>query len=322
MLADLSERLLRALQPTDSFTVTETQVEDALKGVCNALLVADVPVAQVRGVRDRVLGRVAALQRGVALNGATVLRAALREELRALVDPGVPAYQPARGKRNVLMLVGLQGAGKTTTVTKLAHWYRRKGFKPGIICADTFRAGALPQLTMSATRAKIPYYGNPLETDPVVVVREGLRLFVDEGTEKFDLIIVDTSGRHKQEDELFTEMETLTQVAHPDCTVLVMDASIGQMAFDQAQAFKNRVPVGAVIITKMDGHAKGGGALSAVAATGSPIIFIGTGAFFFAAYGWKCSQVSTYPIWSLLTRSVSRGVCWNQRGPRWIWRQT
>ncbi len=95
--------------------------------------------------------------------------------------------------------------------------------------------------------------------------------------EKYDLIIVDTSGRHKQEDALFEEMREIEDAVQPDCIVFVIDGSVGQAALDQAQAFKKTVPVGAVIVTKLDGHAKGGGALSAVAATDSPIIYIGTG---------------------------------------------
>ena len=112
------------------------------------------------------------------------------------------------------------------------------------------------------------------KSDPVKVAVEGVERFKKE---LYDLIIIDTSGRHKQEASLFEEMRQLEQATKPDVVIFVMDSSIGQSAFDQAQAFKQSVDVGAVIITKLDGHAKGGGALSAVAATDSPVIFIGTG---------------------------------------------
>jgi len=112
------------------------------------------------------------------------------------------------------------------------------------------------------------------ESDPVKIAVEGVDTFKKENC---DLIIVDTSGRHKQEASLFEEMRQVAEATKPDLVIFVMDSSIGQAAFDQAQAFKQSVAVGAVIITKMDGHAKGGGALSAVAATKSPVIFIGTG---------------------------------------------
>jgi len=142
------------------------------------------------------------------------------------------------------------------------------------VCADTFRAGAFDQLKQNATKAKIPFYGSYTETDPVKMANDGVEQFKSEG---YEIIIVDTSGRHKQEAELFEEMQQVAKVINPHNIIFVMDGSIGQAAFDQASAFKEKVSVGSVVITKMDGHAKGGGALSAVAATKSPIIFIGTG---------------------------------------------
>ena len=143
-----------------------------------------------------------------------------------------------------------------------------------MVCADTFRAGAFDQLKQNATKAKIPFYGSYTETDPVALAMEGVSKFKKEG---FDLIFVDTSGRHKQETELFQEMTLIYQNVTPDSVIFVMDGTIGQAADGQARAFKDAVKIGSIVITKLDGHAKGGGALSAVAATGSPIVFIGTG---------------------------------------------
>ena len=143
-----------------------------------------------------------------------------------------------------------------------------------MVCADTFRAGAFDQLKQNAVKVKVPFYGSYTEADPVVIAEQGVEQF---RKEKFEIIIVDTSGRHKQEEDLFVEMEQVAEAVKPDLVIFVMDGSIGQAAQDQAEAFKKRVPVGAVIVTKLDGHAKGGGALSAVAATKSPIVFLGTG---------------------------------------------
>lgn len=150
----------------------------------------------------------------------------------------------------------------------------RKGWKVGLVCADTFRAGAFDQLKQNAAKNKIPFYGSYTEADPVTIVRDGISEFKKA---EFEIIIVDTSGRHKQEAALFDEMKEIVRVAKPDSIIFVMDGSIGQAADSQARAFKAAVNVGSVIMTKMDGHAKGGGALSAVAATQSPIMFIGTG---------------------------------------------
>lgn len=183
-------------------------------------------------------------------------------------------FKPTKGRTNVFMMVGLQGSGKTTTCCKLATYYQKKGWRTGLVCADTFRAGAFDQLKQNAARNKIPFFGSYSEADPVRIAREGLAKFRADG---YEIVIIDTSGRHKQELALFDEMRQIVQAAQPDNIVFVMDGSIGQAADAQARAFKEAVNVGSVVITKLDGHAKGGGALSAVAATGAPIMFIGTG---------------------------------------------
>jgi signal recognition particle subunit SRP54 len=186
-------------------------------------------------------------------------------------------YEMKKNRPNVIMFVGLQGAGKTTTIGKFANYYQRKGWRTAMVCADTFRAGAFDQLKQNATKLRIPFYGSYTEADPVRIAEEGVEQF---RRENFEIIIVDTSGRHRQEAALFSEMQEIQASISPDNIVFVMDATQGQAVFDQAQSFKEAVPVGAVIITKLDGHAKGGGALSAVAATNSPIIFLGSGEHF------------------------------------------
>ena len=142
------------------------------------------------------------------------------------------------------------------------------------MCADTFRAGAFDQLKQNAAKANIPFYGSYTETDPVAIARAGVASFKKS---RFDIIIVDTSGRHKQEKDLFTEMVDIGKAVQPTQTIMVLDASIGQAAEAQSRAFKDAAGYGALFVTKLDGHAKGGGAISAVASTQTPIIFIGTG---------------------------------------------
>merc|ERR1719424_1374143 len=175
-----------------------------------------------------------------------------------MLDPGRVPYAPRKKQANVIMFVGLQGCGKTTTCTKYAYMMKRKGFKCALVCADTFRAGAFDQLKQNATKAKIPFYGSYTETDPAMIAAEGVDKFKEEG---YEIIIVDTSGRHMQEQALFEEMEQVSLAVDPDDVVFVMDSSIGQAAHDQASAFKGKVAVGSCIITKLDGHAKGGGGL-------------------------------------------------------------
>ncbi|MED6159734.1 hypothetical protein PIB30_044972 [Stylosanthes scabra] len=164
-----------------------------------------------------------------------VLNECLNEITRALLQSDVQFKLVRDMQTNIKKIVNLEDLAAGHNKRKIIQ--QKKGWKPALVCADTFRAGAFDQLKQNATKAKIPFYGSYMESDPVKIAVDG----------------------------------------KPDLVIFVMDSSIGQAAFDQAQAFKQSVAVGAVIVTKMDGHAKGGGALSAVAATKSPVIFIGTG---------------------------------------------
>jgi signal recognition particle subunit SRP54 len=275
VLADLGRKITAALRSLSSATVINEEVLNSmLKEICAALLAADVNVVLVKKLRENVRSVIDFDEMAAGLNKRRMIQSAVFKELVKLIDPGVKAWQPVKGQNNIIMFVGLQGSGKTTTCTKMAYYYQKKGWKTCLVCADTFRAGAFDQVKQNATKAKIPYYGSYTETDPVVIAQEGVEKFKHEN---FEIIIVDTSGRHKQADSLFEEMLQVSNAVSPDNIVFVMDASIGQACEAQARAFKEKVDVASVIITKLDGHAKGGGALSAVAATKSPIIFIGTG---------------------------------------------
>lgn len=275
VLADLGRKITSALRSLSNATIINKEVLDSmLKEICTALLEADVNIKLVKQLRENVRSVIDFDEMAAGLNKRRMIQTAVFKELVKLVDPGVKAWQPVKGKPNIIMFVGLQGSGKTTTCTKLAYHYMKKGWKTSLVCADTFRAGAFDQLKQNATKARIPFYGSYTEVDPVIIAQEGVDKFKKEN---FEIIIVDTSGRHKQEDSLFEEMLQVSNATDPDNIIFVMDASIGQACEAQARAFKEKVDVGAVIVTKLDGHAKGGGALSAVAATQSPIIFIGTG---------------------------------------------
>jgi signal recognition particle subunit SRP54 len=291
VLAELGGKLrdsLRKLQSASTQGVTEKEVDALLSDVARALIEADVNVKLVMQLRASIKGKVEDLlddddekqpnvraQRDLA---KTIQRAVV-DELVALLSPtyAQKAYTMRKGKPNVVLFVGLQGAGKTTSIAKFAHYYQRRGWKTAMVCADTFRAGAFDQLKQNATKLRVPFYGSYTEADPVVIAEDGVRQFVKD---RYEVIIVDTSGRHKQESALFDEMQEISEAVRPDNTVLVMDATQGQAVYDQALAFHNAVDVGAVIVTKLDGHAKGGGALSAVAATSSPILFLGSGEHF------------------------------------------
>lgn len=245
-----------------------------LKEICAALLEADVNVKLVGTLRKSIKATVNFKDIPPAVNKKRLIQKAVFDELVKLVDPHAEPFKPRKGKSNVIMFVGLQGAGKTTTCTKLARHYQTRGFKACLVCADTFRAGAFDQLKQNATKAKIPYFGSLTSIDPAQVAAEGVAKFKKE---RFEIIIVDTSGRHRQEKDLFDEMTQIQEAIQPDQTIMVLDATIGQQAEAQSKAFKETADYGAIIITKTDGHASGGGAISAVAATHTPIVFIGTG---------------------------------------------
>ncbi|XP_057422140.1 signal recognition particle subunit SRP54 2-like [Lotus japonicus] len=275
VLQQLGENISRALQQMSNATmINEKVLNECLNEITRALLQSGVEFELVRDMQTNIKKIVNLDDLTAGHNKRKIFCQAVIDELCKLLDSGKPSHTPKRRKASVVMIVGLQGSGKTTTCTKYGHYHQKKGWKPALVCADTFRADAFDQLKQNATKAKIPYYGSYIESDPVKIAVEGVERFKKENC---DLIIVDTSGRHKQEAALFEEMRQVLEATKPDLVIFVMDSSIGQAAFDQAQAFKQSVAVGAVIVTKMDGHAKGGGALSAVAATKSPVIFIGTG---------------------------------------------
>ncbi|EMC93821.1 hypothetical protein BAUCODRAFT_93699 [Baudoinia panamericana UAMH 10762] len=275
VLQDLGRRINTAVTDlTRAPTLDEKAFDSMLRDIANALAEADVNIRLVANLRKTIKTTVKFSELPPSANKKRIIQKAVFDALVDIVNPHQTPYQPKKGKSNVIMFVGLQGAGKTTTCTKLARWYMARGFKTCLVCADTFRAGAFDQLKQNAIKAKIPYYGSLTQTDPVVVARDGVEKFKKE---RFEIIIVDTSGRHHQEDALFAEMVEIQNAVQPQQTIMVLDASIGQAAEAQSRAFKETADFGAIIITKTDGAAAGGGAISAVAATHTPIVFIGTG---------------------------------------------
>ncbi|HYB68999.1 MAG TPA: signal recognition particle protein Srp54 [Candidatus Acidoferrales bacterium] len=252
--------------------VDEATVKELVRDIQRALLQADVNVQLVLGISKRIEER--ALKEKVPPGIARrehVIKVVYEELTRFLGDKPVP-LKVEPGKRKLVMLVGIQGSGKTTAAAKLARYFQKRGLKPALICGDTFRPGAYAQLQQLANRINVPSYGDVKAKDSIKVVNEGLKQFSEK-----DLIIVDTSGRHKEEQELIKEMKMLEKSIKPDEVMLVIDGTIGQQALVQAKAFNEATPIGSIMVTKLDGSARGGGALSAVAATGAPIKFVGTG---------------------------------------------
>lgn len=237
-------------------------IEAFLKSVVTCLISSDVSVPIVKKLRDRVKSRCLNSEQ-LKLPQAQLRRkvyGALYEELTSIMLPKKTAWKPQRNRSNVVMFVGLQGAGKTTTCTKYAQYWKNRGYRVAMVCCDTYRAGAFDQLKQNAAKIRVPFYGSYSIIDAAEVAHRGVSLFK---SERVDIIIVDTSGRHKQEQALFDEMTAINTAIKPDEIVFVMDSHIGQACSLQARAFADAVNLGSVIVTKLDGHAKGGGAISA-----------------------------------------------------------
>ncbi len=248
--------------------VDERLVKEVVRDIQRALLSSDVNVKLVMALSKTIEERALKEKPKAGLSKKEHVVTLIYEELVRLLGKK-QEFVPQKSK---IMLVGLQGSGKTTTAVKLAKFYAKRGLRPFVIIADTFRPAAYEQAVQLAEPLNIKVYGEPTNKDLTAIVQKGL-----EEAAKSEVVILDTAGRHKSEAELFEEMRQIFKIYQPDEKFLVIDSSIGQQAGAQAGAFHEAIGVTGVILTKVDGSAKGGGALSAVAETASPIRFIGTG---------------------------------------------
>lgn len=251
-----------------SSSIDKKFVEEMVREIQRALIKADVNVRQVKEISDAIKKRALSEDVLPALNAKEQILKIVYEELLKGVGDGLEI--PLKKAR--IMLVGLQGSGKTTTTAKMAKYFKDRGMKVAVVAADTWRPAAYEQLRQLAEEYGITFYGEKGEKDAVKIVKNALERLKDQ-----DMIIIDTAGRHALEDELIEEMIKIADVAKPDYKLLVLDAAIGQLASKQAEAFHNAIGINGIIITKFDGTAKGGGALSAARQIGIPIAFIGTG---------------------------------------------
>ena len=253
--------------------IDEAAIKEFVRDLQRALIQADVNVRLVLSVTESVQRRAMEEKPAPGLDRKNQIVKILYEELDKLLG-GDQELKLDKTKLSVIVMLGIQGSGKTTTVGKLARFYVKKGFKVGVVAADTFRPGAVTQLKTISQVVGVDVYSDEKEKDSVKVAEAGKRFFEEGGR---NLIIIDTAGRHKEEQSLLDEMSRIFSKVKPDLNLLVVDGTIGQQAFNQAAAFHKASPVGGIVVTKLDGAAKGGGALAAVGATGAKVFFIGTG---------------------------------------------
>jgi signal recognition particle subunit SRP54 len=255
--------------------VDEKAVKELIRDIQRALIQSDVNVKMVlelsKNIERRVLDE--ELPAGITRRELTIK--VVYDELVNLLGgekTQLPKYP--KGKPTVILLVGIQGSGKTTSASKLTWFFKKQGYSIGVVCADNFRAGAYDQLSQLAEKAGAEFYGERENKDAIQIATNGVKRMKEAGVE---VTIVDTAGRHKNEADLLEEVRQIANAVSPNEIMLVLDGTIGQQAMQQAEAFNNTTKIGTIFLTKLDGSAHGGGAISAVAATKAPIRFIGTG---------------------------------------------
>jgi len=274
MLDNLKNNLRAAIKKiVSSSGVDEELIKELSKDVQRALLQSDVNVKLVLEITKNLEERSLNETPPPGLSRKDHIVKILYDELAKLLG-NETEFSFKAGKQNKVLLLGIQGSGKTTITAKLSKFLTKQGYKVGVVGADTFRPGALTQLKTMCEKANVEVYGEEKTKDSPQIVKNGIKHFVNSD---LDIILIDTAGRHKEEKTLLDEMKQINKVAEPDLALLVIDGTIGQQCFSQAEAFHKTIPVGGIVITKLDSSAKGGGAIAASAATGSQIMYVGTG---------------------------------------------
>lgn len=273
MLEGLSDSLTKTMKKLAGMSIIDKKtLKEVTKDIQRALIQSDVNVKVVFALTKKIEKRALEEELPKGISPKEHVMRIVYEELVNLIGEK-PEELEITHKPYKIMMLGLQGSGKTTTTAKLVKLLKKRGLKCAIICTDTWRPAAYEQLKQLTEPLDTPVYGDPENGDALDLAKKGLEKFEN----KYDVILVDTAGRHKEEADLLEEMRNLSTIVEPDEVILVIDGTIGQQARSQAESFKQTTDIGSIIVSKLDGSAKGGGALSAVAEIRAPIKFIGTG---------------------------------------------
>jgi signal recognition particle subunit SRP54 len=275
MFDALSNRLQDVFQSLKGETrLTEATVERVLSEIRLALLEADVNFKVVKAFVDRVRDRAMDVEVQKGLNPSQQVIKIVRDELLALFGDAKGGLQETSARPRVILMLGLQGSGKTTTTGKLAKWLQKQGKHPIVVSTDVRRPAAIQQLAIVAQQAGVRVHDPAGEMDPVVRAKGALAEARSVGN---DVVIVDTAGRLHIDDELMKELVAIKEVSGPSDLLYVADAMTGQDAIKSAGEFNAQIGVTGVVLTKIDGDARGGAALSVVSVVGVPIAFVGSG---------------------------------------------
>ncbi len=273
MLEGLSDSLTQTMKKLAGMSIIDKKtLKEVTKDIQRALIQSDVNVKVVFALTKKIEKRALEEELPKGISPKEHVMRIVYQELVNLIGEK-PEELKITHKPFKIMMLGLQGSGKTTTTAKLVKLLKKRGLSCAIVCTDTWRPAAYEQLKQLCEPLDTPVYGDPQNPDAIDLAKKGLETFGN----KYDVILVDTAGRHKEEEDLLEEMKTLSTVVEPDEVILVIDGTIGQQAKNQAESFKQTTKIGSIIVSKLDGSAKGGGALSAVAEIRAPIKFIGTG---------------------------------------------
>lgn len=279
MLEELKNRLRKAIDIiTGKGIINEKTIKEAIKEIQKGLLLSDVNVKIVMELSKKIEDKVRKARPPPGLSVREYVIKIIYDEISEILGKTTQKIEINGHKPYKILLVGLQGSGKTTTAAKLAKYFADREYKVGILSTDTYRPAGREQLkqlcNMISVEGGLVKFFDINSSNPLRIAMEGIKYF---SSKNFDIVIIDTAGRHKEEAALMREIEELNKVLNPSLTLLVIDGSIGQQAYSQAKAFNEIVDVGGIIVTKLDGTARGGGALSAAIATNSKVYFIGVG---------------------------------------------
>jgi signal recognition particle subunit SRP54 len=272
-LSDKLQRIFKNLRGEGRLTAEN--MEAALREIRVALLEADVNFRVVKQLIEQIKEKAMGEEVLNALSPSQQVIAIVRDEMVKILGSHESKLRFANEPPSVLLIVGLQGSGKTTTTGKLARWLSKNGHSPMMVSVDIYRPAAREQLRVIAREVNLPIYaGLPEETTPADLARSARREATQTGR---DVLLVDTAGRLHIDDQLMTELQQLRELLGPAEILFVADAMTGQDAVKSADEFHKRLGISGVILTKMDGDARGGAALSIRQVTGQPLKFVGTG---------------------------------------------
>ncbi|MGC9049718.1 signal recognition particle protein Srp54 [Pyrobaculum sp.] len=269
-LSEIFSKLIEKIRGVEY--IDEATLQELSREIQRTLLKADVPLDLVKSFTENAVKRIKEEKPPAGIPPREYLIYVLYDELvKLLGGEQTPEFKPVK-RPYVVLLLGVEGSGKTTTAAKLAKYLAKRGYKVGLVETDTIRPAAFDQLRQLAERIGVPFYGERDGKDAVEIAKRGVQNF-----RNMDVVIVDTAGRHRNEEALLQEVKAIYDAVGPDEVMLVIDATVGKLAAAQAEAFMKYLPIHSVIITKMDSTARGGGALAAVAKTGARVKFIGVG---------------------------------------------